>query len=93
MATIGLLQARATEEARVLTEQLQGALSSRVIIEQAKGMLAEHANVDLDAAFGLLRTYARNHNEYLSDVARALVEGVLPADAVTTRAQGPTTPY
>ena len=85
VATIGLLQARATEEARVLAEQLQRALNSRVIIEQAKGMLAEHANVDLDAAFRLLRGYARNRNEYLSDVARALVEGSLPADTVASR--------
>ncbi len=85
VATIGMLQARATEEARVLAEQLQRALNSRVIIEQAKGMLAEHANVDLDAAFRLLRGYARNRNEYLSDVARALVEGSLPADTVASR--------
>ena len=84
VATIGMLQARATEEARVLSEQLQGALNSRVIIEQAKGMLAEHARVDLDAAFRLLRGYARHHNEYLSDVAQAVVKGAIPADAVTS---------
>jgi len=91
VATIGLVQARAMEEARVLAEQLQGALNSRVIIEQAKGMLAEHANVDLDAAFRLLRSYARNRNEYLSDVARAVVQGSLPAEAVASRPQGTTT--
>jgi len=84
VATIGLLQARAVEETRVLAQQLQGALNSRVIIEQAKGMLAEHALVDLDAAFRLLRGYARHHNKYLSDVARAVVEGALPVDAVTS---------
>jgi transcriptional regulator with GAF, ATPase, and Fis domain len=88
VATIGLLQARAAEETRVLAEQLQGALNSRVIIEQAKGMLVEHAGVDLDAAFRLLRGYARNRNEYLSDVARALVDGALPADAVTSLLRG-----
>jgi hypothetical protein len=87
VATIGLLQTRAMEERRVLAEQLQGALSSRVIIEQAKGMLAEHAGVDLDTAFRFLRGYARSRNEYLSEVARALVEGVLPADAVTSPPQ------
>lgn len=89
VATIGLLQTRAMEESRVLAAQLQGALNSRVIIEQAKGMLAEHAGVDLDAAFGLLRGYARNRNEYLSDVARALVDGALPADAVTSGEPAP----
>ena len=89
VATIGLLQTRAMEESRVLASQLQGALNSRVIIEQAKGMLAEHAGVDLDAAFRFLRGYARSRNEYLSDVARALVEGALPADAVTSGEPAP----
>ena len=84
VATTGLLQARAMEQSRVLTEQLQGALTSRVVIEQAKGMLAERAAADLDTAFRLLRGYARHHNAYLSDVAREVVEGVLPADAVTS---------
>ena len=92
MATIGLLQTRTMEEARALAEQLQGALDSRVIIEQAKGMLAEHASIDLDAAFRFLRGYARSHNEYLSDVARALVDGALPADAVTSLPQRATSP-
>lgn len=87
VATIGLLQTRAMEQSRALAEQLQGALDSRVIIEQAKGMLAEHANIDLDAAFRFLRGYARSRNEYLSDVARALVDGALPADALTSPPQ------
>ena len=87
VATTGLLQARALEESRVLARQLQSALDSRVIIEQAKGMLAERAVVDLDAAFRLLRGYARNHNEYLSVVARKVVEGALPANAVTSTLQ------
>jgi transcriptional regulator with GAF, ATPase, and Fis domain len=88
VATIGLLQTRAMEQSRALAEQLQGALNSRVIIEQAKGMLAEHAGVDLDAAFRFLRGYARSRNEYLSDVARALVDDALPADAVTSALRG-----
>jgi hypothetical protein len=88
VATTGLLQARAMEQSRVLTEQLQRALDSRVVIEQAKGMLAERAAVDLDAAFRRLRGFARQHNRYLSDVARELVEGVLPADAVAAPPRG-----
>ena len=84
VATTGLLQARAVAESRVLARQLQNALDSRVAIEQAKGMLAERAAVDLDAAFRLLRSYARDHNEYLSDVARKVVDGSLPANAVAS---------
>jgi transcriptional regulator with GAF, ATPase, and Fis domain len=92
VATIGLLQARAMEEARVLTDQLQLALNSRVIIEQAKGMIAAHAGVDLDEAFRLLRGYARNGNEFLSDVARAVVKGAVPPDAVTSAPRSTKTP-
>ena len=88
VATTGLLQARAMEQSRVLTEQLQRALNSRVVIEQAKGMLAERGAVDLDAAFRRLRAYARQHHAYLSDVAREVVEGVLPPDALTSGPEG-----
>jgi transcriptional regulator with GAF, ATPase, and Fis domain len=93
VATTGLLQARAMEQSRILTEQLQRALNSRAVIEQAKGMLAERAAVDPDAAFRLLRRLARDHNAYLSDVAREVVEGVLPADAGTTPPRGAEKPY
>ena len=75
VATIGILQQRALQEARVLAEQLQLALNSRVVIEQAKGVLAERAQVNLDDAFGMLRGYARNHNSRLRDVAEAVIAG------------------
>jgi GAF domain-containing protein len=75
VATIGILQQRAVQEARVLAEQLQSALNSRVVIEQAKGVLAERAQVNLDDAFGMLRGYARNHNSRLRDVAEAVIAG------------------
>jgi transcriptional regulator with GAF, ATPase, and Fis domain len=84
MATIGLLQQRAMTEARVLAEQLQGALDSRVIIEQAKGVLSERAGVDMDAAFNLLRSFARNRNRLLGDVARELIDGRLAHDLLVT---------
>ncbi len=58
-----------------LNEQLQAALNSRVIIEQAKGKLAERLGVDTDQAFGLLRDRARTSNRRLSDLARAFVDG------------------
>jgi transcriptional regulator with GAF, ATPase, and Fis domain len=73
VATIGLLQERAIHRAEVLTEQLQGALNSRVVIEQAKGVLARTHDVSVDAAFEKLRTYARQNSRKLSDVAHAVI--------------------
>ena len=69
VATIGILQERAIRRGEVLNEQLQTALNSRVIIEQAKGVLAQHGNLTMDAAFDRLRSYARGHNLRLSEVA------------------------
>jgi GAF domain-containing protein len=82
IATIALMQERSIREARVLNEQLQAALHSRVVIEQAKGMLAERRQIEMDEAFSLLRRHARDSNQKLSDVAVALLEGTLAADAL-----------
>lgn len=60
-----------------LTEQLQHALDSRVIIEQAKGVLAHQHGVETQAAFDILRRHARSHNTRIHDVATAVVEGYL----------------
>jgi transcriptional regulator with GAF, ATPase, and Fis domain len=73
VATIGLLHERNVRRGDVLAEQLQGALNSRVIVEQAKGKLAERLSLDMDQAFVLLREYARNSNQRLTDVARNFV--------------------
>ena len=81
IAAIALLQEREVRESRGVVAQLQDALSSRVVIEQAKGILAERAQIDVDVAFTRLRTHARNHNQRLSDVARALIDGRLEASA------------
>ena len=75
VATVGLLQQRAIHRRDVLTQQLQTALNSRVLIEQAKGILAERLHLDVADAFTLLRTDARNHNRRLSDLAQAIVDG------------------
>jgi GAF domain-containing protein len=85
MAAIGLIQERALRERNLLTEQLQAALNSRVIIEQAKGMLAEYLAMTVDDAFTLLRTYARNHNRKLSDVASDVVDRKIPSAALARR--------
>lgn len=73
VATIGLLNERAIRRSEVLTEQLQTALNSRVIIEQAKGILAQTFDTTVDEAFEILRTYTRRNNAALSEVARSLV--------------------
>lgn len=75
IVTIGLLQRRAVKDRDALAKQLQSALDSRVVIEQAKGILAERLGTDMDTAFMSLRGYARNHNTRLADVAHALVQG------------------
>jgi transcriptional regulator with GAF, ATPase, and Fis domain len=75
IATIGLLQQRAIQRRDIVTEQLQDALNSRVVIEQAKGLLAERLRVSVAEAFTLLRGAARRSNRRLSDLARAIVDG------------------
>ena len=75
MATIGLLQQRAVHEQVVLAEQLQSALNSRVLIEQAKGMLAERHGLDPADAFTLMRTYARRTGSPLLATAQRVIEG------------------
>ena len=74
VATIGMLQERAIHRGEVLTEQLQGALNSRVVIEQAKGAIAQRRDVDVDTAFGLIRDYARNRGLRLGAVAHAVLD-------------------
>jgi hypothetical protein len=74
VATIGLLQERNVRRAETLAEQLQAALNSRVVIEQAKGKLAERTALDMNQAFTLLRQHARNTNQRLTDVARHVID-------------------
>jgi GAF domain-containing protein len=82
VATIGILSERAINRGEALNEQLQTALNSRVIIEQAKGVLAERGNIDMNTAFDRLRGYSRDNNLKLSDVGRQIVETGLAADVL-----------
>ena len=79
VATIGILQHQAAREAYVLNEQLNNALNSRVVIEQAKGMVAERDALNMEQSFARLRVHARNHNLRLVDVAHAVIAGTLAA--------------
>ena len=75
VATIGILQERAVRQQEVVAGQLQVALNSRVIIEQAKGVLAERLRVTPDEAFVLLRRYARDHNHPLTELSGDVIRG------------------
>ena len=77
VATIAILQHQSALSARVLNCQLSIALSSRIIIEQAKGMLSQSLQCDMDVAFRRLRAHARNHNLRLTDVATTVVNRTL----------------
>ena len=88
IATIGILQQRAIHQAHVTVEQLQVALTSRIMIEQAKGVLAERAGLAIEESFERLRAYARRNNRGISDVAQALIEGTLAPDVLHTLHSG-----
>ncbi len=82
VATIGILSERAIRRGEVLNEQLHDVLSSRGLIEQAKGIVAQHGRLSMNAAFDRLRCYSRNRNQRLSHVARRVVGGDLCPEAL-----------
>jgi GAF domain-containing protein len=88
VATIGILQQRSLSRSSLLAEQLQNALNSRIVVEQAKGVLAERGTLDMPTAFARLRQYARAHHLKLSDVAANVVHERLTADAVLRGSDG-----
>ena len=92
VATISLLHERGMRRSDALNEQLQTALNSRVIIEQAKGKLAERLHLDMDQAFALLRDYARSRNRRLSELAQAFIDGSETLTALTASATRQRTP-
>jgi hypothetical protein len=82
IATIGLLNERAVRDQVMLSEQLQTALHSRILIEQAKGVLSAQAGTSVEAAFALMRIHARRTGQPLSTVASAVVAGHRDAGAL-----------
>lgn len=82
VATIGIIQERVTTHSHVVAEQLQRALDSRILIEQAKGALAQATAMTTDEAFNSLRSYARNHNLPLHAVAEGVTSRTIAIEAV-----------
>jgi transcriptional regulator with GAF, ATPase, and Fis domain len=80
VATVGLIQERAIAARELLATQLQTALTSRVQLEQAKGMLAQRTGLSMDQAFQLMRGYARSNNRRLSDIASHIIDGSIDND-------------
>ena len=89
VATIGLLQHRAHREADTVVTQLQTALNSRVFIEQAKGVIAERLDVDMDEAFLILRDHARTNRRHLSEVAHAVIQDTEDFSRLTRKVPRP----
>jgi GAF domain-containing protein len=92
VATIAILQHRATLKTQVVNEQLNHALNSRIVIEQAKGMLSERLQLNMEQSFTTLRGFARNHNLRLADVAQNVIAGTLPASALDPASPAETPP-
>jgi GAF domain-containing protein len=85
VASIAIVQDTATRQAAIREGHLQHALNSRIVIEQAKGMIAERARIDMDDAFSRLRAVARNNNRGLTEVAEALVAGTIGLESFGER--------
>ena len=81
-AAIALIQDRAAADTSIVNEQLQIALDTRVVLEQAKGVLSYSGDLEIPDAFAALRYYARDHGIKLTDLATALVSRAVPAAVV-----------
>lgn len=88
VATVGLLQERAIRRAEVLTEQLQGALNSRIAIEQAKGALSQIHGCSTDEAFDMMRSFARARGRSLTEVATHVTTNSASVSGLTTPRRG-----
>ena len=86
IASIAILQDRAAHDAQLVIHQLQSALNSRVVIEQARGVIAQRSNLSMEEAFSALRSYARDHNARLRAVAEDVVARKLDPTMLTSEA-------
>jgi hypothetical protein len=91
VASIAIVQDQATREAAIREGHLQHALTSRISIEQAKGMISERIGVDMDEAFNRLRSFARTNNRLLTEVAQSIVAGTTGIESLYDRSQSKTT--
>jgi len=87
-AAIAISRQREHLDAERTARQLQGALDSRVVIEQAKGAVAARLGISPEAAFELLRGYARRASRPLAKVAGEAVRGELPAQQLVAAQEG-----
>lgn len=85
VATVGILHQRAVAHGELLSEQLQATLHWRIVVEQAKGVLAEHGKLDMHQAYALLRAYARRRGQRLSDLAANIADGTVDARELFAR--------
>lgn len=90
IASIALIAEQAVGDQTTINAQLLAALRARVALEQAKGVLAEQGELDIDQALSVLRRYARDHDQRLADVARAVVARDVSAQRVLDHARSTT---
>lgn len=87
VATIGILQERVVREGTILAEQLHRALDSRILVEQAKGVISHSLSVTMEKAFEILRTHARNNNLTIRSVADGISNRSITVESITTSAR------
>jgi transcriptional regulator with GAF, ATPase, and Fis domain len=87
VASVAIVNERSANDRALVNAQLQHALTSRIVVEQAKGVIAHGGSLEMDTAFAVLRRYARDHGRKLSDVADEIVRRELSQDAVIQHAR------
>ncbi|MFS8097389.1 GAF and ANTAR domain-containing protein [Lentzea alba] len=92
VATVGILHQRTIRHSEIVVEQLQATLDSRILLEQAKGVLSERLQVTVGDAFLLLREYSRRGSRMLADVAADVVDGSADVSAIAAVAASDPTP-
>jgi GAF domain-containing protein len=84
VATIGILQERLVREGAIVAEQLHRALDTRILVEQAKGIIAHSLSITMEESFAVIRTYARNNNFTIRSVAEGVSNRTLTAEGIAS---------